>query len=200
MKIKTRDMTLIALFAVLAIIGGKIRFPILMIPFTMQTAVCLLTGLLLGWRRAMLAQGLYLFMGLIGLPVFAVGGGPGYVLQPSFGYLPGMMLGAALIGFLVDRADPTRGAAKVHHLLTINLAGLAVVYLCGISYLFLLKNLYAPDSLTFIGALQIGLIPFLLTDGIYMVLTALVGPTLRRATRPFIREQIAPPVVKSPET
>ena len=148
----------------------------------------------------MLAQGLYLFMGLIGLPVFAVGGGPGYVLQPSFGYLPGMMLGAALIGFLVDRADPTRGAAKVHHLLTINLAGLAVVYLCGISYLFLLKNLYAPDSLTFIGALQIGLIPFLLTDGIYMVLTALVGPTLRRATRPFIREQIAPPVVKSPET
>ena len=199
MKIKTRDMTLVALFAVLAIIGGKIRLPILMIPFTLQTAVCLLTGLLLGWRRAMLAQGLYLFMGLIGLPVFAAGGGPGYVLQPSFGYLPGMMLGAALIGFLADRADPTRRAAKVHHLLAINLAGLAVVYLCGISYLFLLKNLYAPDSLSFVGALQIGLIPFLLTDGIYMVLTALVGPSLRRATSPFIREQIAPPVVKSTE-
>ena len=85
----------------------------------------------------------------------------------------------------------------MHHLLAINLAGLAVVYLCGVSYLYLIKNVYAPDSFTFMTALKVGLIPFLLTDGIYMVLTALVGPSLRRATRPFIREQIAPTVVKS---
>lgn len=196
-RIKTRDMTLVALFTVLAIIGGKTSFPVLMIPFTLQTAVCLLTGILIGWRRALLAQGLYLLMGLVGLPVFAAGGGPGYVLQPSFGYLPGMMLGAALIGYLADRTDPTRSQARFRHLLLINLAGLTVVYLCGISYLLLIKNVYAPDSLSFVAALQIGLIPFLLTDGIYMVLTAVVGPHLRRATRPFIREQIAPPIVKN---
>lgn len=199
MKIKTQDMTLVALFTVLAIIGGKISFPVLTIPFTLQTAICLLTGILIGWRRALLAQGLYLLMGLAGLPVFAVGGGLGYVLQPSFGYLPGMMLGATLIGYLADRVDPTRRQARFHTLLVINVAGLTVVYLCGVSYLLLIKNIYAPDSLSFAAALQIGLVPFLLTDGIYLVLTALVGPHLRRATRPFIREQNTPLIVKNTE-
>lgn len=185
-KIKTRDMTLIAFFTVLAIIGGKITFPVLMIPFTLQTAVCMLTGILLGWRRALMAQGLYLLMGLIGLPVFAAGGGPGYILQPSFGYLPGMVLGAALIGFLADRADPARDNAKIYQLLAFNVAGLAVVYLCGVSYLFLIKNIYGADSFSFVRALQVGMIPFLVTDGIYAVLTALAGPVLRRVTRQYI--------------
>lgn len=194
MRIQTRDMTLIAFFTVLAIIGGKISFPFLMIPFTLQTAVCLLTGVLLGWRRALLAQGLYLLMGLAGLPVFAAGGGPAYILQPSFGYLPGMMLGAALIGLLTDRADPERDKLTVWQLLPINLAGLAVVYLCGVSYLYLVKNVYAGGSFTFVRALQVGLLPFMITDGIYLVLVALAGPALRRATRPFLparKEQTA---------
>ncbi|MEA4890807.1 MAG: biotin transporter BioY [Clostridiaceae bacterium] len=185
-RFSTRDLTLIALFAVLAIIGGKIVLPVLMIPFTLQTAVCLLTGLLLGGKRAMLAQGLYIFMGLAGLPVFAAGGGPAYVLQPSFGYLPGMLLGAGLIGILTDRVDPRREQIRFRHLLPINLAGLLVIYLCGVGYLYIIKNIYTPGSFSFIRALQVGFLPYLITDGSYMVAVAAIGPAIRRATRAYL--------------
>jgi len=84
MKLSTRDMTLVSLFAVLSIIGAKVSLPILTIPFTFQFIISLLTGMVLGARRALLAQGLYLMMGLVGLPVFAKGGGLAYVLEPTF--------------------------------------------------------------------------------------------------------------------
>ncbi|NCB00422.1 MAG: biotin transporter BioY, partial [Clostridia bacterium] len=59
MKLSTRDMTLVSLFAVLSIIGAKVSLPILAIPFTFQFIISLLTGIVLGARRALLAQGLY---------------------------------------------------------------------------------------------------------------------------------------------
>jgi biotin transport system substrate-specific component len=186
MRIKTRDMTLIALFTVLAVIGGKIVIPVLAIPFTLQTAVCLVTGLLLGWRRALLAQGLYLVMGLLGLPVFAAGGGPAYVLQPSFGYLPGMLLAAGLVGYLADRLDPSRERARRWQLLLVHLAGLAIVYGCGVTYLYLIKTVYSGQPFTLLRALQVGMLPYLISDGTYAVLLALAGPGLRRATRSFL--------------
>ena len=49
---KTRDMTLIALFAVLMFIGGKISLTVAAVTFSLQSLVCLLAGLLLGVRRA----------------------------------------------------------------------------------------------------------------------------------------------------
>jgi len=112
MKLSTRDMTLVSLFAVLSIIGAKVSLPILAIPFTFQFIISLLTGIVLGARRALLAQGLYLMMGLVGLPVFAKGGGLAYVLEPTFGYLIGMALGAGLVGLAVDRLDPQRTGLK----------------------------------------------------------------------------------------
>jgi biotin transport system substrate-specific component len=125
-----------------------------------------MTGLLLGSRRALAAQGLYLLIGLAGLPVFAAGGGPAYVLQPSFGYLPGMVLGAALIGHLADRADPQRNGLKLFSALAINAAGLAVVYLCGTGYLYVMKNIVSGDSTGLVRILQIGMVPYLATDGL----------------------------------
>ncbi len=186
MKISIRDMTLISLFTVLTIIGGKIIIPTILIPVTLQLAACLLTGILLGARRAFLAQMLYLLIGLIGLPVFAAGGGLGYVLQPSFGYLPGMMLCATLVGWLSDRLDPDRSKLKIWQLVLINLAGQLVVYICGVSYLYLIKNFYVGQDQTFVWAIKVGMIPFLITDGLFSLLTAVIGVRLRRATRAYL--------------
>jgi len=185
MRIKTRDMTLTALFTVLTIIGGKITVPFLMIPFTLQSVVCLLAGILIGPRLAMLSQLLYVAIGLIGLPVFASGGGLAYVLQPSFGYLPGMLLASGLVGWLTGRLDPDRSKLKLWQLLPVNLAGQLVIYAVGVSYLFLIKNIYAGQNYTFIKALEVGLAPFLLADTLKSVLAAFIGLPLRRATRPF---------------
>ncbi len=179
------NLAICAIFCGLAIVGGKLVIPAGPIPFTLQTAVCFMTGLLLGSRRALAAQGLYLLIGLAGLPVFAAGGGPAYVLQPSFGYLPGMVLAAALIGHLADRADPQRNGLKLFSALAINAAGLAVVYLCGTGYLYVLKNIVSGDSTGLVRILQIGMIPYLATDGLFALLTASVAPRLRRATRRY---------------
>lgn len=189
MKIGIRDMTLISLFTVLIIIGSKITFPVMMIPITLQLAISLLTGIVLGARRALLAHGLYLLIGLAGLPVFASGGGLAYVLQPSFGYLPGMLLAAGLTGWLTDRVDPGRDRLKFWHLIPINLAGLLVVYLCGVGFLYLIKNFYAGQSFTWLQAVKAGMIPFLIADGLKALLAAAVGPLLRRLASPYLRRR-----------
>ena len=186
MRQTIRDMTLVALFTVLATIGGKIVIPVAIIPFTLQTAVCFLTGMVLGSRKAFMAQGLYLFMGLLGIPVFAAGGGPGYLLQPSFGYLPGMLLAAGLIGYLTDQADPKRIALSRWIAVGCNLAGLLVIYLCGVGYLYLLRNILTDQSISLLRAFQIGMLPYLVTDLIYAVVVALAAPNSRRITRPYL--------------
>jgi len=183
MKMKTRDMTLIALFAVLNMIAGKISLTILAVPFTMQSIVCLLAGILLGARRAMLAQALYLLIGLIGLPVFAKGGGFAYVLEPSFGFLIGMLLAGGLVGWIADRFDPTHSELKIWQAMTANLSAQLLIYIFGIAYLYMIINFYFGKSTSVIQAIQIGMIPYLIFDTLKSVLAAVIGPRLRRLTR-----------------
>jgi biotin transport system substrate-specific component len=191
MKITIRDMTLISLFTVLIVIGGKISLTLLAVPFTLQSLICLLAGILLGARRAMLAMALYLLIGLLGLPVFAAGGSVAYVLQPTFGFLLGMLLASGLIGWLTDRLDPERKQLKVWQALPVTLIGQLTIYVFGVTYLYLIKNLYAGQGLTFVRAIEIGMIPFLLFDTLKSLLAAVIGPRLRRATRLFFQQPAA---------
>lgn len=179
-------MTLIAMFTVLAIVGGKISFQIMIIPLTFQVIVALLTGIVLGARMAFISQLLYLFMGLIGLPVFARGGGLTYVFQMSFGYLVGFVIAAWLVGLLTDLADKDDRTLNFLKALPIMLAGLAVIYLSGIVHMMLLKNLYTKDGMALIGALQAGVLPFLVSDTIWCALAALAAPRLRKLSRQFV--------------
>ena len=74
-----KSMVLCSLFASLSCIGAFIQIPL---PnsdyFTLQYLFVMLTGMLLGSKRALISISSYVFMGLIGLPVFAAGGGIGY--------------------------------------------------------------------------------------------------------------------------
>src|SRR5512138_1804581 len=91
---RIRSALLVVLFADLTAVAARISLPLPPVPLTLQTAMVLLAGAFLGARAGMLAMLLYLAMGLAGLPVFAGGGGPAYVLAPSFGYLVGFLPGA----------------------------------------------------------------------------------------------------------
>ena len=87
----TRRIAFGALFASLISIGAKIMIPLDMIGmhFTLQWLVVLLAGLLLDRRTAVLSVSSYILIGLCGVPVFATGGGIGYLLKPTFGFLLG---------------------------------------------------------------------------------------------------------------
>ncbi len=90
--IKTTDMVLCAMFAALIAVGAFIRIPIPYVPFTLQLFFTTLAGLLLGPKLGAASSLVYMITGLIGIPIFTEGGGPGYIFKPSFGYIIGFVL------------------------------------------------------------------------------------------------------------
>lgn len=137
-KSKTRDYVLCALFAALIAIGAFIKIPVPVVPFTLQFLFTTLAGLLLGPRLGAMSVLLYIVVGLIGIPVFAEGGGLGYVFKPSFGYLLGFALGAAIAGYIAERA----ASLTVGRLAWSNFLNLLVVYLTGMVYFYCISNFY----------------------------------------------------------
>ena len=94
----SKDVALCGLFAALVAVGAFIK---VVIPtgadtmnFTLQWFFVMLAAFLLGSRRAFTSVGVYLLIGLAGVPIFARGGGPAYLLRPTFGFLLGFLLAA----------------------------------------------------------------------------------------------------------
>ncbi len=97
----------ISAFAVLTAISAQIAIPSKPVPFTLQTLLVLLSGAFLGSRNGAYSQFLYLFMGIIGLPVFAqIPDAPlGFarIIGPTGGYLLAFPVAAFIVGFLIER-------------------------------------------------------------------------------------------------
>jgi biotin transport system substrate-specific component len=102
-KIGNREIALCGLFAALIAVGAFIKIPGPIVPFTAQVLFVNLAGILLGKREGALAVGVYIALGLIGVPIFTEGGGIGYVLNPKFGYLIGFFVGAYAAGAVFER-------------------------------------------------------------------------------------------------
>ena len=136
-----REMILCALFVALVAVGAFVRIPVGTDVYTLQFMFTLLAGLLLGPRLGATAVMTYILLGLIGVPVFASGGGPAYVLQPTFGYLIGFVIQAWYCGMASRRL--ARRTFK--RLLAVNGVGMAIVYLIGISYFYFVSN-YVIDA------------------------------------------------------
>ena len=82
-----RMMVRAALFAALTAVGAFIRIPIGDLSVTLQVMFSLMAGLILKEKWGSISQIMYILCGLVGIPVFTGGGGPQYVLQPSFGFI-----------------------------------------------------------------------------------------------------------------
>lgn len=112
------DLGLIAVFAALVAGSALIAaIPVggLGVPITLQTLAVMLTGLVLGPGRAFAAVGLYVLLGLAGLPIFSGGrSGLGILAGPSAGYIIAFPIAAAAVGWLtvliIRRTVKYRGA------------------------------------------------------------------------------------------
>ncbi len=147
-KISTQDMVLCGVFTTLIAVGAFIKVPIPIVPFTLQFLFTMLAGLLLGGRKGALSVGVYILLGLVGLPVFAEGGGFWYILKPSFGYLLGFMLAAYVTGRMVER----KGRLSTGWVMAVNFLGLFIVYAAGMIYYYVICN-YVIDTPIAIGPL-----------------------------------------------
>ncbi|MDE6202073.1 MAG: biotin transporter BioY, partial [Lachnospiraceae bacterium] len=129
-KFSMRDMTLCALFTALTAVGAFIRIPVPVVPFTLQFLFTMLAGLLLGGKLGAVSVALYAFLGLVGLPIFAEGGGFWYILKPSFGYIIGFIVASYVTGKMTEKLD----GLTFGKILAANFTGLAIVYGAGMVY------------------------------------------------------------------
>ena len=164
----TRDMVQVALFALLVAVGTFIRLPLPFspVPITLQTAVVLAAGLMLGANKAAAALLTYLCMGLLGLPVFTGGGGFHSLLLPSFGFIVGFVPAAWLVG-RIQEFFAQQGSATGSGLLRSAcacLAGILVYDTVGILWLHMNLNYVLANDVPFSKTLALGLLPFLLPD------------------------------------
>lgn len=102
LSISPQSIAHIGLMTAITVGFSFVKIPFF-IPFTLQTLACMLAGLLLQPRDAILSQLIYVFLGLFGLPVFTAGGGFSYVLYPTFGYILYMPVMAGTIALLKGR-------------------------------------------------------------------------------------------------
>lgn len=135
-KITIKEMTLCAIFTALTAVGAFIKIPIPYVPFTLQFLFTMLAGLLLGGRLGAVSVGAYALLGLVGLPIFAEGGGFWYLLKPSFGYIIGFIIGSYVTGKMTEKREHW----SFGRILAANFVGLAIVYGMGMIYYYIICN------------------------------------------------------------
>ena len=177
---KTKDMILCSMFVALIAAGAFLKVPVPVEPFTLQYLYTMLAGLLMGAKNGAQAVCDYILLGLCGLPIFAQGGGIGYVFQPSFGYIIGFALGAFVTGVIANKT----GRPGYGRLLAANFAGLAIVYFMGMVYYYAMSNFYLDSP---IGLWPLFLYCFLLAVPGDIVL-CVIGAVLGKRLIPLIRE------------
>ncbi|WP_085247617.1 biotin transporter BioY [Gilliamella mensalis] len=157
--------------ALLLGLAANISIPTYPVPFTLQSLAVLLIGAFLGRKLGALAIIQYLFLGAMGLPLFANGsGGIMALASPSSGYLYGYVFSAYLAGFAAERGYDRRfilgliAFACAHQLLFV----FGVVYLMG--YL----------HITLIDALKVGYFPFVGIDALKFIIATCVMFSLWR--------------------
>ncbi len=177
MKSNVRYLVLAGVFAALTAAGGFLKIPFGPMSITLQTMLAALAGIVLGPKWGAASQLVYLALGLIGLPIFTMGGGPGYVLQPSFGFLLGFPLTAAISGRLVGpRPTVLRCAAAAG-------VGILAGYVIGTPYMGLVLNLYLGKGLSVWDVVKTGCLIYLPGECVKVAATAIVAPPLCRAVR-----------------
>lgn len=131
-------LVLTALFAVLIAVGAFIRIPVPIVPFTMQVFFVNLAVLILGSKRGSAAVLIYIAVGLIGLPVFARGGGISYIFQPTFGYLIGFAVGNFTAGTIIEKSH----ARSRKTMLIASFINISIIYFVGMIFYYCISNYY----------------------------------------------------------
>ena len=143
-QIKLLKYVFVALMgSIILAISSKIKIPFYPVPMTMQTLVVLIIGIGFGWKLGLATISLYLFEGIIGLPVFAgtpeKGIGLAYFTGPTMGYLIGFYFAIFLSGYL----------KPINNLFTKILSSIIFSYLLFIFLIFLVIEAlgFGPENL-----------------------------------------------------
>ena len=140
--------------SVLLAVSSKIKIPFYPVPMTMQTLVVLIIGVGFGWKLGVATISLYLFEGIIGLPVFSgtpeKGIGLIYFTGPTMGYLLGFLAAVYVSGKFIYDNNLLKNFLKL-------LLATSLIYISGLAWLGILIGWDKP-------VFQLGAQPFLLAE------------------------------------
>ena len=149
-----KNLLIIFLSSLLITISAKIKIPFYPVPMTMQTFVVILVGITFGWKIGVATISLYLFEGIIGLPVFAgtpeKGIGLAYFVGPTMGYLVGFIFATFIAGYFNFNTN-------IFFIFLKLIFSVSIIYILGVSWL---GNLIGWDK----PVLELGLKPFLYAE------------------------------------
>ena len=144
-----------ALFFLLGIIllsvSSKVSIPFYPVPMTFQTFVVYFIAASMG-MVGFYSTVSYVVLGLMGLPIFAAGGGLGYVMSPTFGFLYGMVLSSLFIAYFSKNLF-NRNIAK---LILAIFVGAIITFVCGVAHL--------ASFIGFEKAIVAGFLPFVYSE------------------------------------
>ncbi|XVG95316.1 biotin transporter BioY [Eubacteriales bacterium KG127] len=163
-----------ALFTALIAVGAFIKIPMPLLPFTLQTFFTMLACFLLPKQYSALSAGLYLALGLIGLPIFTSGGGIGYVMNPGFGYLVGFVVANYVAGTVKEKLEKD----DILSLVKVGIVNLIVVYAIGLGYWYLLANVFTGGSLPFWKIFMNGFVVTIGSGVIKLILAVILAKRL----------------------
>ena len=150
--------------SILLIISSKIKIDLYPVPMTLQPLAVLMIAMLYGRNLATATIGVYILQGLLGLPVFAYGGGLMYIFGPTGGFIIGFLISGIVLGELADRGWGKRFITSI----VCMLLGLLIIYFFGILQLTLIKG--------FEYAILKGFYPFLIGDLYKLLIAGILVP------------------------
>ena len=166
------DIVLVLAGALFTAALAQVTIPLWPVPVTGQTLAVLLVGSTLGAVRGATSLATYALIGVLGLPVFAPNDdgshltGMAALTAPSFGYIIGFILSAALVGWIAERA----GDRKILGAVLSFLGGTVATFAIGLPWLAISLGLTVAQTLEF------GLYPFIIGGLIKAGIAAIIIP------------------------
>ena len=185
---KTNQVTLSALFIALMSLSGtilKIPMPPPIPYISMQFFFSMLSGIFLGPKYGPISMIIYMILGLIGLPVFTSGGGIHYILMPSFGYVLGFIISSFVTATACKISYKRESELKFKYIFIGCLFAMICVYICGVSYLYIIRNFYSSDNISIIKAIQIGMLIFIVQDTIWCIIASAFSISMSSIIKKF---------------
>lgn len=185
-RIPVAQLALAGLLAAVLAVASWVSIPFVPVPLTLQTLAVLVAGGLLGRYWGPVSVGVYILVGLAGVPVFAGGlAGPAVIAGPLGGFLLGFVLAAFIMGVAGD-ATRRRGITDRRALIALVLGALAAglaIYVVGVPWFM------AVTGASLWRAVTVAFFPFILGD----VLKAVVAVAVIRAVdRALVAQGLRP--------
>ncbi len=165
------NLATVVLGTLLLTLSAKINVPVWPVPVTLQTFAVAALAAAFGWRIGVATVALYILEGMSGLPVFATGGGPAYILGPTGGFIVGWLPMAYVIGLAADSG----ASGKPLPLFGAMLLGNAVMFALGFAWLLLMGAgaAWIDQTNVVASAFEKAVQPFIVWDVLKMALAAL---------------------------